>query len=401
MKALVRLGCAALLVTGLVRTAPAEVFVLANGGRVVGELLNPEEPLRQTYVIRTSQGVELTLDRAQVKQVQRSRPDEQEYEKLAPRYTDTVAGQWALAEWCGEHKLRAQREVHLRRVIELDPNHVDARRALGYAKYGNQWKTLEEAKTERGLILDRGEWILPQEKQAREEKREVEAAERAWVPKLRRMIAAANDSDSRDALATISDPVAVVALGDAMKRESRDEVRILLVQSLGRIGNAGAIRILADCAMEDQVAEVRHECLQQLKRNPAASSGDHFVGFLRNKDNAVVNRAGEALKYVGGPSAISPLINALVTTHKRIVMPPKPNASFDNRGGTNLSAGGGPVEVKYQVENRAVLEALVALTGVNFGFDEKAWSRWHAAHRREGNTNTRRDEDPAAAPPTN
>ena len=61
-------------------------------------------------------------------------PDEAEYERIRPTYADTAAAQWELAQWCREHKLTAQRETHLRRVIELEPNHVEARHALGYSQ---------------------------------------------------------------------------------------------------------------------------------------------------------------------------------------------------------------------------------------------------------------------------
>ena len=109
--------------------ASAEVFVLAGGGRLVGELVNRNESPRQKYVIQTADGATVTLDAAQVRKILRQRPEEAEYERICPTYPDTAAAQWELAEWCRQHTLLPQREVHLRRVIELDPEHVEARRA--------------------------------------------------------------------------------------------------------------------------------------------------------------------------------------------------------------------------------------------------------------------------------
>lgn len=406
VKAFVRLCCAALFVLGAaVGAVRGEVFVLTNGGRLLGELLNADESPRQSYAIRTADGVEITLDPAQVKEVHRTRPELLEYEKIEPRYADTVEGQWALAQWCAEHGLRLQREKHLRRIIELDPEYADARHALGYAKYGNKWKTVAEEKTERGMILDHGRWILPQEKRLQDEKKDSEGAERAWIVKLRHMLAeAANDPAAADNLGTIEDPVATRAVSETLAREPREEVRILLIHSLGRIGTPTALRTLAACAIDDEVAEVRRACIDELRRHPGASASDYFVGRLRDKNNLIVNRAGEALKYTGGPSAISPLINALVTIHKRIVQPANQNnmnTTFSNQGGMNFRMGDRPVEVKYPVQNRAVLDALVTLTGVNFRFDKEAWKQWYGQQRREGNTNTRRDDEPAAAGPEN
>ena len=112
-----------------------------SGGRVAGELLNPTKSPRKQYVIQVADGAKVTLDAAQVRKVLRPRADEAEYERIAPTYADTAAAQWELAQWCREHKLTAQREMHLRRVIELDPNHVEARRALGYSQVDGQWVT--------------------------------------------------------------------------------------------------------------------------------------------------------------------------------------------------------------------------------------------------------------------
>ena len=134
-----RLLAILVLLSMLAPGASAEVFVLAGGGRLVGELVNRNESPRQKYVIRTADGATVTLDAAQVRKILPQRPEEAEYERIRPTYADTAAAQWELAEWCRQHKLLPQREVHLRRVIELDPEHVEARRALGYSRIDGQW----------------------------------------------------------------------------------------------------------------------------------------------------------------------------------------------------------------------------------------------------------------------
>ncbi|MFH1268203.1 MAG: hypothetical protein ABIK89_20990 [Planctomycetota bacterium] len=52
---------ALLLVAAWPHAGRGEVFVLASGGRVEGELLNPDESPRQSYVVKTQAGVEITL----------------------------------------------------------------------------------------------------------------------------------------------------------------------------------------------------------------------------------------------------------------------------------------------------------------------------------------------------
>ena len=113
-----------------VASASGEVFVLKSGGQVEGELLNPNQSPRESFVVRTTSGARVTLGAEQVRQKLHQRPVEIEYERVRPQYPDTVQGQWALSQWCLEHHLVAPRREHLQRVIELDADHVDARHAL-------------------------------------------------------------------------------------------------------------------------------------------------------------------------------------------------------------------------------------------------------------------------------
>src|SRR5271169_5664808 len=96
--------------------ARAEVLILTNGGRIEGEILNADEKPRTKYVVKIAAGSQVTLQTAQVKEVQHLKPAESEYEKISPTYPDTVAGQWALAEWCREHRLIQERKTHLERI---------------------------------------------------------------------------------------------------------------------------------------------------------------------------------------------------------------------------------------------------------------------------------------------
>ena len=43
--------------------------------------------------------------------------------------------------------------------------------------------------------------------------------------------------------------------------------------------------------------------------------------------------------------------------------------------------GGGPKQQLVAVRNERVLEALVTLTGVDFGWDATAWRAWFAGER--------------------
>ncbi len=378
-----------------------ETFLLSQGGRIVGELQNPDQLPRENYVVKTANGSLVTLARAQVKQVVRQRPAEIEYEKIRSRYPDTVEGQWELAEWCREQTLLSQRKTHLERVIALDPEHVRARRALGYSFVDGKWMTQKEVMTKRGYQYYKGRWRLPQEIAIVEERREVDTVEKQWVQKIDRWLGWLQSDRAeiaRKSLLEIEDPLAVKGLAARLQDHANPEVRALLVQALARLGTIDATQALAACSLEDPVEEVRLSCLDHLKKKKDPAVVDFYVGKLSNKksSSAVINRAALGLKEMGDPSAVSSLIDVLITVHKTKLpgnQPGQIGASFGQGpggGGMGLSAGGGPKVIYQPVNNRAVLDALVALTGVNFDFDVGAWKSWYAGQKKRDTIDARR-----------
>jgi hypothetical protein len=383
-----------LMLSGAGRTVSAEVFVLANGGRMVGELVNRDESPREKFVIQPADGARITLDAAAVKQVIRPKPDELEYEKIRPTYPDTAAGQWELAQWCRERRLTTQRETHLRRVIELDPNHVEARRALGYSQVDGQWVTQEEIMTQRGYQRYKGAWKLPQEIELMEGKRKLETAHQEWFQKVKRWrgwLGTDRDAQGRENLRTIEDAMAVKALAMSLRDDSSARARLLYTEALAKIDTPEAAKALAIASISDPVEEVRLTCLDHLQTKKRPDVVAYLVGKLRDKDNRVVNLAAIGLGRMRDPSAIGPLIDALVTTHKFKIVKAGGDGAMSTTFGTGpggrpagggMSAGGGPQLIRQHIVNQAVLDALTALTGQNFNFDKQAWKYWLAAQKK-------------------
>ena len=378
----------------LAPVSAADVFVLSGGGRVTGELLNPDESPRKQYVIQTDDDAKITLDASRVRKVLRSRPGEAEYERIAPTYPDTVAGQWELAQWCRDHKLTVQRQVHLRRVIELDPNHAEARRILGYHQVDGQWVTYDEVMTKRGYVKHNNKWMLPQEVQIAEDKKKLEAAQQEWFQKLKRWrgwLGTDRDQQGRLSIVAITDPDAVRALATDLRDENNPQTRMLFAEALAKIDAPEAARALAIAAVYDDVEEVRLTCLDHLQAKPRPDVVSYFIGKLRDKksSNEVINLAAVGLGRMKDPVAIGPLIEALVTRHKFKVVQPGGDGAMSpsfgkgpNGGGTGLSMGGGPKYIHRDISNPAVLDALVALTGRNFSFDKEAWKAWYASQKK-------------------
>jgi hypothetical protein len=371
--------------------------VLANGGRISGELLNRQENPRKQYVVKVAGEGQITLAASQVEQVLNRRPEEEEYEKIRPAYPDTVEGQWALAEWCRQRKLPVERETHLKRIIELDPNQPDARRALGYVQIDGQWTTRDELMIERGYKRYKGHWMLPQEIELLESKTKLENARQEWFQNIKRWrgwLGTDRDGQARENFSNITDPMAVKALLLNLHGDRSVPARLIYVEALAKINSPEAAMGLAVASMEDPVEEVRQTCLDRLQTEKRPEVVAHFVSKLRAKDNPTVNLAGAALGRMKDPSAVGPLIDALVTTHKFKI----PKAGGDKSmttafgsGGTGMSMGGGPTIISKQFANQAVLDALTAITGQNFAFDQAAWKHWLASQKKPETIDARRD----------
>jgi len=398
MQAILSVGLTGVFWGGLL-AAPGqgEVFVLQNGGRIEGQLLNPDQSPRSLYLIRTPEGAQIGLEARQVAQVLRRRPAELEYEKIKPTYPDTVEGQLALAQWCLEHNLLSQRREHLERVIQLDPNHPEARRALGYMQINGVWKTQDQLMQERGYRLYRGQWRLPQEIELLERKEAQQAAEREWFAKLklwRGWLGTNKEEQAVRNLETIREPAAVRPLATFLQDEANPAVRKLYIETLARIHTPEAVKVLALRALEDPVEELRLTCLDYLKTEPRPDVVALFISKLKSKDNKMVRRAAVGLAAMKDPTAIAPLIDALITTHTYRIDPPGgpnamsvtfgkgPGGSGAPGGGTGMSFGGGPKLVKIPVQNQEVLDALVKITGVNYQFNIPAWKSWYTQYRK-------------------
>ncbi len=390
----------ALLWLAMVPMTWGDVFVLNDGGRVVGELMNPDQTPRETFAIKTQGGGQVVLSREQVDQWLRTRPEEIEYEKIRPRYPDTVEGQWDLAEWCRKRTLLSERKVHLERILELDPDHEKARRLLGYFKRDGEWTTEEEVRKSQGYVRHKGRWVLPQEIEIEQEQKELDRAQGAWLKKLdqwRDWIGTNRTMLAYQNVRKIDDPSAVPALAAALGSDPDDQMRLLCIEALARIGTPAAKEALAVGAIRDPVPDVRLECLDFLKgeKNPAVIR--FFCGGLRSKDNVEVNLAAAALGEMGDPTAIPALIDALVTSHKFKVQSGNPgqvSTTFGTGGGGSpggLSVGGGPKIVAVPFRNQAVRDALVALSGVDYGFDAARWKAWYATQHRGPTIDARRD----------
>lgn len=379
-------------------TVSADVFELTDGGQVTGVLV--ERGPDQEYVVRTEQGALVTLSKSQVRKVTEVDEDQLEYQQRSRTMPDTVEAHRRLAEWCKEHQLTSLRDHHLQRVLQLDPDDKEVRKSLGYQLHKGRWLTRDQIMEERGLRMYDGEYRTEQDIALREREKQRITAETDWYHDIvtwRRWLDSRRAEEAVQNIREIRDPLAAPGIVKLLDREKNPRVRELFQSTLGELKHPAAVQLLVQLSLEDPDREVRQQCLDHLLRVHQPITITPYVKALKDSDNAIVLRAAEALQRIGNTAAISPLIDALVTTH-RVANPDAPpgefNASFSpTGGGGGFSFGGGNKIYKEDKQNLAVWRALVELSGgQNFEYNERAWRRWFVNQQKHEHVDARRDE---------
>ncbi|MGE3165302.1 MAG: tetratricopeptide repeat protein [Planctomycetota bacterium] len=137
----------------------ADVFELKNGQRVVGAVIREST----TFVsVKTDSGEVVTIDVGQIVRREKSKSDYDEYlgrkQKLAP---NDLVGHLDLAQWCVERKLLEESLFHLRTVITAEPNHVEARKRLGYVRIDGRWYIEGSPEADAARAGDSGRFTAP------------------------------------------------------------------------------------------------------------------------------------------------------------------------------------------------------------------------------------------------
>jgi hypothetical protein len=385
-------------VLALVSAAGGDELLLSGGGRLSGKIVNADQSPRTNYVVELASGAMLTLGKEQVRQVIAETAADVEYAAIRHQQPDTAAGQWALAEWCKEHKLYDERKQHLARVVELEPDHVNARAALGYSKIGGRWTTQAQHQAGLGKVLYKGTYHFPQAIEIMENRERAEKAKSLWFANLKRwrdQLGGEKGSAASTSITTINDPAAMWALRDFLQNEENENVRVLYVKALSNIGNGDAQSLLVELSLQDESEEVRLTALDYLDDHPQYSLISRYIQGLRSGDNRVVNRSAVALSRFKDRRAIAPLIEALVTTHKYKVTTGNSNPGAISAGNGSLGSGlsmGQSTHIETKVlQNQAVLETLVVLAGGNnFQYDMQAWKSWYAGQKKNSLLDVRR-----------
>jgi hypothetical protein len=161
---------------------------------------------------------------------------------------------------------------------------------------------------------------------------------------------------------------------------------------LGRIQDPGATDGLVKISLEDDDPEIRLSAIDELQRTKPPVAVAQYVKALKSTDNPTINRAALGLAAMEDRSAIAPLIDVLVTSHKFKVgsNSNQISSTFSPAGGGGLSVGSKTSIITRTLANEAVRDALVKLSGVNFGYEKDDWKAWLVAQRQVETLDVRR-----------
>jgi hypothetical protein len=364
--------------------------------------------------ITTLSGARVVLAKEEISLVALRRLVLEEYEVRARHAAPTVESLWALAEWCRDNHLKAERDRHLRELVAVEPDHQLARTALGDVWRDGGWVNLDEYMSARGYVKHRGKYITQQEYDLAAKSADERSREQAWFPKIKLWTGWLSSSKPGRAgqalseLRSIQDADAAPAIARLMSTHEAREVRELAVQILASSAGEKPAEVLAKVALADGDGAVRQAAINGLPDEQFELARKVFGDHLRHPHRTAILRAAVGLKRVGDASSVEPLIAALVTTHRdQVVMPGSstPSYSFATNGQYQISPGSLPpavelglltgnfipgttfvippepqqkqvVTILKDYQNPEVLDALRALTAQDFGYDERLWTLW-------------------------
>ena len=404
MKKIIFLYSAAILACFGAKEAPAQLDrqQIAGGGTLVGRLVDEESPAAR---IELPGGGEITLERPLIKKSQNLSESLRTYRLTAPLSDDTIEAHEKFARWCKENGLAKESKQHWERVLDLDAQNETAHKALGHVKTDRGWMTPQERREQYGYEMFGGRSLTRQEAELARIRSEEKKRLADWRRQIRKIEPGlhANDPAAKDALRQINEPEALAAVTEMFRKEDDPLIRVLYVQAAGRIGTPAAMGDLATIALVDNDYEVRLAALDIILANEKAIPGAVrlFRASLARPENHFINRAAAALAYFRDVESIGPVINALVTQHRRTIIEggSQTTASFSSNGNMAFNPGSGPTTrvVTDTVENTDVLNALrslVADQGINnvdFGFDVDAWKEWYLRQKQVDHFDSRRD----------
>ncbi len=196
----------------------------------------------------------------------------QEYSRRAESLdSEDAAGWYKLGLWAKDKGLRRSDDA-FKHVVEIEPDHRAARRALGYERVDGSWVVGDEAKRKKGFVLAGGRWMLRAEadRLMREGLMKQATVTKAHRQRAKEIAEALRDDDKdvRNAAAELIGELPSAALVRPIKRLlhcRHVDSRLLAVKTLGRTADRVVLPWLIHTSMFDANEKVRAYAFRSIK----------------------------------------------------------------------------------------------------------------------------------------
>lgn len=226
---------------------------------------------------------------------------------------DAAREHYLLGLWARDKGLTAEAQDAFRRAIEIAPDHVGARDALGHVRHDDQWLTQPQAMEAKGLVLREGRWILREEAAILDLPAEQRALRREQHAKTRKLLGLWAGGDERtrrfaeESLGTIADDVKLEPFAYSLRSKSED-VRKFAANELGRLGDRRALKPLLHRAVFDPSEDVRHASIAAAKTIGDPNLVLPLVRALASEDASVRSHAAESMGRLGDVRGVKYLV---------------------------------------------------------------------------------------------
>jgi hypothetical protein len=186
------------------------------------------------------------------------------------------------------------------RVLATDADHAAARRALGFERIGDRWLTSAQAKERSGLVLWRGEWLLPAELPVRAKVARTVRVKDDPLYATMKTAATAEPALARVALDRISRATVAERLETATSLlvHGDPKVRAWACTHLAGLGDRASMRPLLQEAVRDRDASVRKAATLAMKALDPDDAPIPFVRALASDNALVVANSAQALAWL-------------------------------------------------------------------------------------------------------
>ncbi len=374
--------------------APDEVE-LENGKVVEGKVEDLGDSVRVT-----GPGYSVTYPRHMIRRIEYKKTPLEAYMEMARGLDDSdLAGHLRLARWCLQKKLASEARAEYQKVIAVDPDHEEARTALGYRLHQGEWMTEDQVNEARGLVKHKGRWMTPEERdleKALEEQKELDQKLLREVRLQLDRLRAADEKkrqEAKTALSGIDDKYKTKAFLAALSSGST-EVRGYVIEELGRMMEPSAARPLARRVVWDDDPSLRELALRSLEAIAHPDTALYLAAYLVEESVSARIRCEQAMSRFPDPRAAPVLADALENVVETLramenygeQVTAMTNRTLILRDGTRITL---PKIVRVRVEffdkqtkdklneeKVTIISTLRAVTGQDFGEDAARWRAW-------------------------